>query len=171
MTHVTPRPLPHGPLAALCPTSSRWPLRSWLVGISLLWVALWVQLAVVPASSSRVVACVLFGAAAVDTVAFGWTVQPRRVRRESPGLLLSSGLGVLTLAAVSWTPLVVVGALASIASRSVAPLAVLFFFGLPLALALAIAGYVVVLLLVVVGASSRRAARCSESRRPPRAGA
>jgi hypothetical protein len=65
--------------------------------------------------------------------------------------LSSSAIGVLTLAAASWAPIFLLGAITSITSASIGPLAVLVIFGLPVSLALAVAGFLVILILLGTG--------------------
>ena len=139
-------------LDALCPSTATRPLRSWLVAICVLWAILWLQLGVVPAPWNRVLALVLFGVACGDTVIYGMTVRPRHeVGPKAPGLLSSSAVGVLALAAVSWTPFLAIGTLYSLLSRSIGPLAFILIFGVPVSLVLAISGYLLILLLLAAG--------------------
>lgn len=141
----------HPLLGSLCPTTATRPQRSWLVVISSLWLLLWLQFEVVPASWSRLTALTLFSMACCDTVLYGMSLRTARAQGPGPGILSSSAIGVLTLGAVSWIPILVIGAAYCLVSLSIGPIAVLLFFGLPVSLALFIAGYVVILVLLGVG--------------------
>lgn len=122
--------------------------------ISVLWVGLWLQLLFVPASWSRVVALALFGAACLDTIVFG-AVMPR----GAAPLLSSPAIGVLVLAAVSWTLLLGVAICYSIALGTIGPLAAVLLFGAPVSLLLAASGYLVLLVLLGAGRSIEWATR------------
>jgi hypothetical protein len=142
----------HPRLHALSPISASRPRRSWLVAISVLWVSLWLQFAVVPAAWDRLVALVLFGIACVDTVLYGMSLPPRHARGpDEVGVLASSGIGVLTLAAVSWAPILAFGVYASVTTVSIGPLLALLVFGLPVSLAVAGAGLLIMLVLLALG--------------------
>jgi hypothetical protein len=145
------RPSRHVRLSALCPSTATRPLRSWLVAINVLWVALWAQFGITPTSWNRLLALIVFGIACGDTVLYGTTLGPRRPGVKRPGVLSSSAIGVLTIAAVSWAPFLAVGAGFSIVSRSVDPLAVILIFGVPISLVLAVAGFLLIALLLVAG--------------------
>ena len=124
------------------------------MGITVLWVALWVQFAVVPAPWNRATAFTLFGIACADTVLYGMSMQRRPASTPRHATVFSSAaVGLRTLAAVSWAPFLGAGIFLSVASLSIGPLALILFFGIPVSLAFAVVGYVALLILLGVGAA------------------
>lgn len=142
-------------MLALSPCTSGRPFRSWLVGIAVLWVALWAQLLVVHGADGVDLALGLFAVACVLTVLYGMrSYRERRTPRADrppPRAFTSAAAGTSLLGAITWTPLLVLVSFSSLAWHSVAPAAVVLFYGSFVTVIVFLAGIVLQMALIGAG--------------------